>query len=95
MIYVLSSPSRPAWYKIGRTTDLVQRLATFHTADPDLRVMWAIEVPDSISVETALHRLYQLHRRPGTEWFYLELPSLLHLNALLKRLVAGGCVAIV
>jgi Meiotically Up-regulated Gene 113 (MUG113) protein len=65
-VYLIGSESSPL-VKIGRTTDLLRRLADIQNMSPvKLTVLWRTE--GSAGLETALHRHFKAQRVHG-EWF--------------------------
>ncbi len=57
-------------YKIGKTHNIFQRLSTFKTASPDIKVRHLCYTPNKDFVEKNMHELYKLNSTdPKHEWF--------------------------
>jgi len=71
-LYVMHSPSRRI-YKIGKADSVSERLRTFKTVDPDIRVVLTIQTDDPFGLESSMHRRFQRKRVWGDhEWFALN-----------------------
>lgn len=84
------------YYKVGSTTNLKKRIATFHIGNPEmLTLIFIIHQPDSLRpfAEKRLHHLLQ-HRRVRNEWFDLPELSEKPQSAILKWLTDVGLVPI-
>jgi len=59
--------------KIGRAKDATQRLRSHRTAAPhDIKVWFAIKVPDAVASERAFHKQYlDLRVSKQREWFWV------------------------
>lgn len=69
-IYLIKS-KEDNYYKIGRATDVSQRLASLETGTPfDLELVFSQEVNDAVKVEQDLHLMFSSKRVKG-EWFRL------------------------
>ncbi len=72
-VYVVHAIETP-FYKIGMTTRIKSRLASFHAAAPfiefDPVLIYYHE--DRTKIEKQLHRRFQEQRIEGTEWFKLD-----------------------
>jgi len=76
IVYVLTNPIMPGLIKIGRTTNLEQRVKSLSsdTGVPlPFEVFYACEVKDASEVERALHNAFGDHRiNPKREFFELD-----------------------
>ncbi len=68
-VYLMQSGKR---YKIGKADDPEERLETFKTADPEIRLLTAVSSRDSYALEARLHRYFAAKRIwQDREWFNL------------------------
>ena len=76
IVYVLTNPTMPGLIKIGRTTNLEQRVKSLSsdTGVPlPFEVFYACSVRDANEVERALHNAFGDHRiNPKREFFELD-----------------------
>lgn len=75
MVYVLVNPAFDNYVKIGRTTNLEQRLRTLNNTSVPLpfRCVYAVEVEDDVNVERLVHNAFADHRtRAGREFFEID-----------------------
>lgn len=88
IVYVLSNPAFESYVKVGRTTDLVQRLRSLDNTSVPLpfRCIFAIEVENEIEVERLVHQAFAIHRTRTTREFF-EIDAR-HIIAALK--LTGG-----
>lgn len=86
-VYVIG-PRESSVVKIGKATDLLDRLAAIQTGNPEhLVIRWA--VAGGRSLETDLHETFKLLRLVG-EWFdFGELDPVEQVHAAVKRLRSG------
>lgn len=68
-VYLIGSGN--GLYKIGRTNNLVTRLATLQTGNPERLMAWSVQTDYPKVMEAELHRLNAQHRIRG-EWFKLN-----------------------
>lgn len=59
-------------YKIGSTTKLENRLASYRCHNPYFELLSHYFVPDALSLELHLHELMKDKRMSGREWFTLN-----------------------
>lgn len=74
-MYVLVNPAFDSYVKIGRTTNLVQRLRSLDNTSVPLpfRCVYAVEVEDDLNVERLVHGAFTDHRtRVGREFFEID-----------------------
>jgi hypothetical protein len=75
IVYVLTNPAFESYVKIGRTSDLEQRLRNLDNTSVPLpfRCEFAVEVDDDISVERLLHQAFADNRvRSNREFFEID-----------------------
>ena len=75
IVYVLSNPAFDGYVKVGRTTDLSQRLKQLDNTSVPLpfRCEFAIEVDNDVDVERLVHQAFADSRtRTSREFFELE-----------------------
>ena len=75
VVYVLVNPAFDNYVKVGRTTNLEQRLKTLDNTSVPLpfRCVFAVEVDDDGSVERLVHNAFADHRtRSGREFFEID-----------------------
>jgi len=61
------------YYKIGRTTDIKNRLKHIQSCSPTIIKLLTIHyIDDAVSLEEILHVRFQHVRRDGSEWFKLS-----------------------
>lgn len=79
-VYLMVSQGR---YKIGKADDVAERLRTFQTADPEIRLVTSIRTTDAYGLEAALHRRYR-HQRlwADREWFALQPAQVKHIQSM-------------
>lgn len=72
IVYVLSNPAFDTYVKVGRTTDLVQRLRSLDNTSVPLpfRCIFAIEVENELEVERLVHQAFANHRTRTTREFF-------------------------
>ncbi len=63
-VYLLRDPSSNL-IKIGRATNLEQRLRNLRTANPNLELVHAFENVDAVKVEGYLHKKFAIHQQDG------------------------------
>ena len=89
IVYVLANPSFPDFIKIGRCTDIDQRLASLssNTALPlPFECVFACNVDDPSTVEQTLHRTFREHRvNPRREFFRMSPEPVIELLQLLSK----------
>jgi len=69
-VYLMESAGR---YKIGKADNVERRLATFQTADPQIRVVHVIPTRDAYGLEAYLHERFAGQRIwADREWFQLR-----------------------
>ncbi|AGI68199.1 hypothetical protein OAN307_c26070 [Octadecabacter antarcticus 307] len=71
-VYVLTNPAFENYVKIGRTTNLVQRLRQLDNTSVPLpfRCVYAVEVEDEAEVEKLVHQAFADHRTRTTREFF-------------------------
>lgn len=75
VVYVLVNPAFDNYVKVGRTTNLEQRLRTLDNTSVPLpfRCVYAVEVEDDVNVERLVHNAFADHRtRAGREFFEID-----------------------
>ncbi len=75
IVYVLSNPSFDGYVKIGRTTDLGQRLRELDNTSVPLpfRCEFAVEVDDEVETERLVHQVFaDVRVRSNREFFEIE-----------------------
>jgi hypothetical protein len=75
IVYVLVNPAFDSYVKVGRTTNLEQRLRTLDNTSVPLpfRCVYAVEVDDDVGVERLVHSVFADHRtRSGREFFEVD-----------------------
>lgn len=75
IVYVLTNPAFESYVKIGRTSDLEQRLKNLDNTSVPLpfRCEFAVEVEDDVSVERLLHQAFADNRvRSNREFFEID-----------------------
>lgn len=75
IVYVLTNPAFDRYVKIGRTSDLEQRLRQLDNTSIPLpfRCEFAIEVPDEIEAERLVHQAFaDVRVRSNREFFEIE-----------------------
>ena len=89
IVYILANPSFPDFIKIGRCTDIDQRLASLssNTALPlPFECIFACTVDDPKTVEQTLHRAFSEHRvNPRREFFRMSPEPVIELLQLLSK----------
>ena len=72
IVYVLINPAFEGYVKIGKTTDLVQRLKSLDNTSVQLafRCVHAVEVDDMDNVERLCHAVFADHRTRKTREFF-------------------------
>ncbi len=63
-VYLLRDPSSNL-IKIGRATNLEQRLRNLRTANPNLELVHAFENVDAVKVEGCLHKKFAIYQQDG------------------------------
>lgn len=80
-VYLLQSPTSA--YKIGRTQDPDNRLATFGVTLPfEVEYIALIKTPDMYGLERKLHAHFKSKRRGNTEWFDLSSDDVAYIKSL-------------
>lgn len=71
-VYVLTNPAFKDYVKVGKTTNLEQRLRTLDNTSVPLpfRCVYAIEVDDEAQVEKLVHQAFADHRTRTTREFF-------------------------
>ena len=75
IVYVLTNPAMPNYVKIGRTSDLEQRLRQLDNTSTPLpfECVYAVEVEDSVQAERLLHDgLADVRTRKTREFFEID-----------------------
>lgn len=75
IVYVLVNPAFDSYVKVGRTTNLEQRLKSLDNTSVPLpfRCVFAVEVADDATVERLVHNAFADHRtRAGREYFEID-----------------------
>ena len=75
IVYVLINPAFDNYVKVGRTTNLEQRLRSLDNTSVPLpfRCVYAVEVADEVAVERLVHSAFADHRtRSGREFFEID-----------------------
>ena len=75
VVYVLVNPAFDSYVKVGRTTNLEQRLRSLDNTSVPLpfRCVFAVDVEDDASVERLVHNAFADHRvRSGREFFEID-----------------------
>jgi hypothetical protein len=75
IVYVLVNPAFDNYVKVGRTTNLEQRLRSLDNTSVPLpfRCVYAVEVVDEVAVERLVHAAFADHRtRTGREFFEID-----------------------
>ena len=75
IVYVLNNPAFDNYVKVGRTTNLEQRLRALDNTSVPLpfRCVYAIEVDDDVNVERLVHQAFADHRtRTTCEFFEID-----------------------
>ncbi len=75
IVYVLSNPSMDGYIKIGKTTNLIQRLKSLDNTSTPLpfRCTYAVEVDDADHVEKLAHSAFKRNRvRSNREFFEID-----------------------
>ena len=75
VVYVLSNPSMDGYVKIGKTTNLEQRLKSLDNTSTPLpfRCVFAVEVEDMDKVESLAHQAFKKDRtRSNREFFEID-----------------------
>ena len=72
VVYVLTNPAFEGYVKVGRTTNLEQRLRQLDNTSVPLpfRCVYAVEVDDEIEVERLVHQVFADHRTRRTREFF-------------------------
>lgn len=72
IVYVLTNPAFENYSKIGKTTNLEQRLRSLDNTSVPLpfRCVFAVEVDDENEVERYLHQVFADHRTRSTREFF-------------------------
>ena len=72
IVYVLTNPAFEGYVKIGKTTNLPQRLRSLDNTSVPLpfRCIFAVEVDDEHLVEGLLHKVFADHRTRSTREFF-------------------------
>ena len=71
-VYVLTNPAFEDYVKVGRTTNLEQRLRSLDNTSVPLpfRCVYAVEVDDEAQVERLVHQVFADHRTRTTREFF-------------------------
>tara|TARA_B100001564_G_C20484287_1_gene598559 strand:+ start:151 stop:750 length:600 start_codon:yes stop_codon:yes gene_type:complete len=77
IVYILTNPAFPDYIKIGRTTNLKQRLLSLDTTSLPLpfECYYAVKVDDSKKVEKLLHQSFDKYRVRSNREFFEILPE--------------------
>jgi hypothetical protein len=77
IVYILKNESMPGYVKVGRTTDLKQRMSTLDTTGVPLpfECYYARRVEDAAFVESHLHAAFQEQRVRKSREFFKVLPE--------------------
>jgi hypothetical protein len=72
VVYVLTNPAFEGYVKVGRTTNLEQRLRSLDNTSVPLpfRCVFAVEVEDDAQVEKLVHQAFADHRTRTTREFF-------------------------
>lgn len=72
IVYVLTNPAFQNYVKVGKTTNLEQRLRTLDNTSVPLpfRCVYAVEVDDETLVERLVHQAFADHRTRSTREFF-------------------------
>lgn len=72
IVYVLANPAFEGYVKIGKTTNLQQRLRSLDNTSVPLpfRCIFAVEVDDEHEAEHLLHKVFADHRTRSTREFF-------------------------
>ncbi|SEN97386.1 T5orf172 domain-containing protein [Pseudorhodobacter antarcticus] len=72
VVYVLTNPAFENYVKVGKTTNLVQRLRQLDNTSVPLpfRCVYAVEVDDDSEVERLVHQAFADHRTRTTREFF-------------------------
>ena len=72
IVYVLTNPAFDTYVKVGRTTNLEQRLRQLDNTSVPLpfRCVYAVEVDDEMEVERLVHQAFADHRTRTTREFF-------------------------
>lgn len=72
IVYVLTNPAFDGYVKIGKTTNLQQRLRSLDNTSVPLpfRCIFAVEVDDEHETESLLHKVFADHRTRSTREFF-------------------------
>ena len=72
VVYVLTDPAFEGYVKVGRTTNLEQRLRSLDNTSVPLpfRCVFAVEVEDDAQVEKLVHQAFADHRTRTTREFF-------------------------
>jgi len=88
IIYILTNPAMPNYLKIGKTTNLEQRLRQLDgTSNPlPFQCIYAVEVENDLNIEKLLHNTFKDKRiRKNREFFEIDEES-----AISALTIAGG-----
>ena len=72
IVYVLTNPAFESYVKVGKTTNLDQRLRALDNTSVPLpfRCVYAVEVDDETQVERLVHQAFADHRTRSTHEFF-------------------------
>lgn len=83
-VYLIQSPTTA--YKIGRTINPDNRLATFHVKLPfEVEYVAIIPTDDMYGLERSLHERFSAKRVSNTEWFHLDAADVEYIKSLAVR----------
>lgn len=74
LVYIISNPAWPGWYKVGVASNWKNRLGSYQTSSPfrDYKLEYGITTEDWKEVERTMHNRY-----PGDhEWVQADLEAL-------------------
>ena len=82
IVYILTNQAYPDYIKIGKTTNLEQRLKSLDTTGVPLpfECYYAIEVSDYSRVEKLIHQSFDKYRELIENFNYLKIKSALKLK---------------
>ena len=74
-------------YKIGRTKNLVTRMRSLKTGNPNpIELVSYAVCNDTLKIEKRLHSMFEYRRRKRKEWFDLDLQEIEGLKKLLIQI---------
>jgi hypothetical protein len=78
-LYVIRNPAWPTHVKVGVTMQLRARFLQYQTGTPfrDFEIVHTAEVENSYEVEHELKRRLADYREPRSEWYRIDLATLL------------------